>query len=556
MIQWLYFPATVAGFFSTAEIQDEVNRKLYFASFKARRAMRDPNPIRALGNDFSYQVNLSVPIKLLEEVSYSVTTIPNGYLIFSSGVDSTATAAGDAVCAASLVAPDLLLTAAHCQRAFANGAVLGSYILGSTEYLYESAHLKITNMAVHPDYNVTMSSTGVLLHQNDLMILKINPALTSFAPVSIEMKPKLPIKSNWTSLKYIRTRAANNLTSIQLLQEPEFALDTDSCQSVYGDFLDDIKIICVNSTSSCRAGQASAAPLLAGKDHVSQIGVSTHGGANCSTSVPLVFMRLSGFVLFLEETICKLSSSPPASFNCSHVLVRPGCNHNTCSDSAILPSRRSKHPTLRPTAYPTSTLYPTDGPSQLPSQSPTAQPSNQPSMLPTGLPSIPPSALPSAQPSLRPTNKPTKPPTAPPYLIFSTPCNDLQFEVQKCLASQLPISQATSCSYCMSSSLPYVPQPCSYLNAFTCQMPVTCECSVCSEVVSTWAKCYTGCSSNDCRTQAPAAKSCIVKQKRCRKDKDCCSGYCKGRRCAGRSRDSKRRRKKRRSKGKMRKTRP
>jgi secreted trypsin-like serine protease len=92
---------------------------------------------------------------------------------------------GSALCGATLIAPDLMISAAHCKGAFTGGSA--SVAIGGTKRNLADAPeiIGVAFEVAHPDYDPATAA-------NDVMIVKLDRA-SSAVPVEINDQPNLPI---------------------------------------------------------------------------------------------------------------------------------------------------------------------------------------------------------------------------------------------------------------------------------------------------------------------------------------------------------------------------
>lgn len=103
---------------------------------------------------------------------------------------------GSVLCGATLIAPDLMISAAHCKGAFTSGP--SAVAIGGTKLKAEDAEeiLGVAYEVTHPEYDPNTAA-------NDVMLVKLDmPAKTE--PVRVNGDPSLPIdggKVCWTNVR-------------------------------------------------------------------------------------------------------------------------------------------------------------------------------------------------------------------------------------------------------------------------------------------------------------------------------------------------------------------
>lgn len=217
------------------------------------------------------------------------------------------------VCGAALVAPDMLITAGHCTEAFQKGAIVGNVKLGVKTS--GSVQVSIVQQIIDPDYQS--------FEHNDVMLLKISPAVTSIAPVAINFSPSLPFAGEPLEIIGFGKTANTGSVSSVLKQAQVYEVSASKCKAVYGSTIIPTQHICVVNTKPFRGtcGGDSGGPLLGkGTGSTSSttftFGVTSFGSTTC-TSGYSVFTRFSGYYSFIQGTICQNSANPPAYLGCS-----------------------------------------------------------------------------------------------------------------------------------------------------------------------------------------------------------------------------------------------
>lgn len=219
------------------------------------------------------------------------------------------------LCGASLVAPDLLLSAAHCNPAFPKNTpvIINSTLARSS--VPGSVTVVVNQQVIHPKYKD--------FKRYDLMLLKVSPPVTTIAPIQIDSDPTLPsVKEKLEIIGFGYTEPG--LGVAQVLQQAQVTeVPTASCQPFFQGSvkLSPTEHLCVWNQNPLRVtcGGDSGGPLVGAGSTNNQLltyGVLSFGAKNCTTA-PSVFTRLSGYWQWLQSTICSLSASPPSYLKCS-----------------------------------------------------------------------------------------------------------------------------------------------------------------------------------------------------------------------------------------------
>ena len=214
------------------------------------------------------------------------------------------------LCGATLVAPDLLLTAGHCTTAFFPGshAVVGAILLEQTIDGY-SFLVNVTQTLRNPLYRI---------YHNDLMLVKISPAMKSIQPATINFNSSIPeLHQNLTIIGFGSTRDGYHYANV--LQRAMVAIvPYDTCLENYSNLtLVENQHICVEGTNPLRitCSGDSGGPLLLNGDTV--VGVLSYGAAIC-TDGPSVFTRTAHYQQWLTQSMCNLSDYNPAGSVACH----------------------------------------------------------------------------------------------------------------------------------------------------------------------------------------------------------------------------------------------
>ena len=228
---------------------------------------------------------------------------PSVYPFFAS-IASGATE----LCGGSLVAPDLILTAAHCNGTayFPGGrAIIDAYRLETpiTGYSHVVSVLRIVQ---HPLY---------IPFHNDLMLVKFAPPVTTIQPTILNFNTSLPPASAQLTIMGFGSTAdqssSGSYSYAQTLQHATVPIQPwKQCHASFPMAIRN-QHICVEGSNPQRITCAgdSGGPLMWGSQL--QVGVLSYGAATC-TDGPSVFTRTSRFAGWLKFAMCNLSNFRPA----------------------------------------------------------------------------------------------------------------------------------------------------------------------------------------------------------------------------------------------------
>jgi len=321
------------------------------------------------------------------------------------------------LCGGSLIADNLVLTAAHCGPDTFSELHVGIYSLGDFSTLYE--RVSIVEAIVHPDYAGVDHD-----YEHDFMILVLSRKVKKFRPVclaeagvNIIPEKKLAVMG-WGLMEGGRTS--------ELLMEAEVSyLSNAQCRSAtldgvyaFTNLVDSENYLCAASKDGKDACQGdSGGPLImkgddSDPDKDVQVGVVSFG-YSCGTVG--IYGRISTQRNWIDSVAREKKS-----------VMRQDCNGRKKKRREAKGRRRTIDPTEELTNYPTllpvvaTTMAPTATLTSKPSPRPTARPSrpdvvltkeptNYPTLLPVVATTMAPTATLTSKPSPRPTARPSRP---------------------------------------------------------------------------------------------------------------------------------------------------
>jgi trypsin len=258
----------------------------------------------------------------------------------------------NALCGAALIAPDILVSAAHCADAFTAGAVVGAYDRAISGW--GGQEVAVLEQRVHPLYG-----THSFQFLNDIQVMKITAV--SMPPITVNRDEKVPVDGASLQAVGFGTTETGSL-SIPLMEAEVLRVPDSRCYS-YPSL-----VLCALHTEPLRTvcSGDSGGPLI---DNASQslVGIVSFG-PGCDRIMPSGYTRVSAHFDWLQREVCALSANPPPQFQCHFNTV------NTAPSVSPVTSLSSASPTVFPLVNPT--LSPLLSPSISPTLTPTTTPSN------------------------------------------------------------------------------------------------------------------------------------------------------------------------------------
>lgn len=284
---------------------------------------------------------------------------------------NTQRSTGATLCGATLIWNDILVSAAHCGESTWDGGIfLGGNSTNSAINKKTTKYYPTVEMLIHPTYDDERTI-------DDIMIIKIDGNVTGpFAQLNFD--DSLPAAGQeLTAIGYGAVREGGE-TSSSLLKVDFFAVSYEECVKTY-------KTELINQTMFCNGGIPeggrdtcqgdSGGPLFLKGTHI-QTGIVSTGYGCAQAGVPAINTRVSAFKDWIQQSICQLSSTPPAY----------------CASMDVPPLER-KPPTAQPTSQPTR--VPTRKPTKKPVAKPTKAPVVKPAKAPIAKVTKAPIALPA-----------------------------------------------------------------------------------------------------------------------------------------------------------------
>jgi trypsin len=250
------------------------------------------------------QNNVTTALQITPRISGGTITESGQYPYF-------ATLVGSRICGATLIHPDILMSAGHCQRAFAAQTMVfvGAHEVDDTQVTAAATRV-IVRQYPYPDIDFTS-------WDNDLTLFQLDRPVLSLPPVQLNSDADVP--SPDSTLTVIGFGATQTGSLSDFLREVDvYPVDSDKCILQYSEatIIDPTHMLCASNPSpdhdSCQGD--SGGPLLDTATGV-QVGIVSFGIGCGNPKFPGVYTRVSAYTNWIHDRICELSGVPPSDCN-------------------------------------------------------------------------------------------------------------------------------------------------------------------------------------------------------------------------------------------------
>ncbi len=221
-------------------------------------------------------------------------------------------------CGGTLIAPDVILTAAHCYNSQWG---LPQVIVGDFDFdnPNDGGELFDTEvLAVHPEWDD-------LMLENDIMLFKLKGGKSSHAPVKLNVNDTVPSAAGekvtvvgWGSTDPEGLIGANRLKEATLEYVPNhLCLERETI--ICAQDLDG-----VHDEDACKGD--SGGPLILKGDNANedvQVGLVSAGPFPCNIPDPGIYTRISKYFTWISTNVCASSSFPSLDFACEGLTFSP-----------------------------------------------------------------------------------------------------------------------------------------------------------------------------------------------------------------------------------------
>ena len=223
----------------------------------------------------------------------AITSFENGY---TSGLFD------EQYCGGTLVAPNVVLTAAHCVDHGGDvQAVVGIHDLSD---ITDAQMIQVSEILIHPEYkdlqNGEPSYDFALIKLSENADEKHLPINLANAQTDFENSPLTVIGWGYTENGFP-----------EILNEVDVSyVDQSACESLYNPFIIDQTMLCAadEGRDSC-SGDSGGPIFVQSQDGPIQVGIVSWGYGCALPNYPGVYSRVSNQINWLENNICDFSPS-------------------------------------------------------------------------------------------------------------------------------------------------------------------------------------------------------------------------------------------------------
>jgi hypothetical protein len=219
------------------------------------------------------------------------------------------------MCGATLIHPDILMSAGHCQRAFAAETMVFVGAHEANGIRVTAAETRtIVRQYPHPDLDF-------IRWRNDLSIFQLDRPVNSLPPVQLNSDPDVPSYNSVLTVIGFGATLTERLSDF-LREVDVYPVEPNTCIRQYSNAI--IKpaiMLCASNPSpghdSCQGD--SGGPLLDTATGT-QVGIVSFGSGCGDPKFPGVYTRVSAYTNWIHDRICELSAVPPSECNTTRTI--------------------------------------------------------------------------------------------------------------------------------------------------------------------------------------------------------------------------------------------
>lgn len=242
-----------------------------------------------------------------------------------SYVTSLQTKEGTTICGGTLVAPDMVLSAAHCIGIFER-VVIGQHNVQDENFgVYD-----VEAVFQHPWYSFTDDNMDI---NYDFLLVKLNQTVHGYRPVELNRDMELPRRLGdsltvlgWGATDVEGTEMSDYLRKVDLEYIPNDVCESsgtwiDDQYYSYHGFIEENMLCAWGQEKDACLGDSGGPLIVEGNDAVAdvQVGIVSFGVGCMNPDFPAIYARVSDQLWWIDAVICGLSADPPPAFRCEEV---------------------------------------------------------------------------------------------------------------------------------------------------------------------------------------------------------------------------------------------
>lgn len=246
-------------------------------------------------------------------------------------------------CGGTLIAPDVVLGAAHCGGYLGNTILVAGYTYGTVTG--ETIAVRVVDQVRHPNYNRRTYANDFYLYRLEREVYPETDGIT----LSVNTNGGFPTDGQDLTVMGLGTLSSGGTSGATNLRDVEVQMD-ESCGRYGSEYEPDI-MLCAGARNKDSCQGDSGGPLVAinGSEHT-LVGVVSWGYGCAFSNYPGVYARVSSATSFIQSVVCD----------------------EWGSNSSLCDGNNGPSPTPVPTPRPTP--RPTIAPMTSPTPRPTARP--------------------------------------------------------------------------------------------------------------------------------------------------------------------------------------
>jgi len=224
-------------------------------------------------------------------------------------------------CGASLVADNVILSAAHCAGQSLDDVIVGQSRKGGNP---NGVSRKIIQRISHPDY-------GGFAIDNDYMVMKLDDPVDTnlYPPIGLNSQSSIPAEGEeLTVIGFGALSQGGSMTPSQLQEVDVNYILSRTCNRgfwSYNGSVKDATMFCAGTgggKDSCQGD--SGGPIFTKREPFEQVGIVSWGRGCAQRRYPGVYSRISGEFDWIKSQVCEFANTPPPYCSSDYVAPEPG----------------------------------------------------------------------------------------------------------------------------------------------------------------------------------------------------------------------------------------